>query len=248
MLGLFSQLQTPQSAMTQTHPFDSPNELQPAPESYVFELDGGRACLDFANTLGASADATDHLASYADLVAFAAQSDLITREDADWLRARGEVEPVAAAAVLKRAKRLRGAMRKIFARLAAGEQLPERELGVLNVDLAASLSHARVVPTNDGHGYRWGWSGRNLDAPLWPITRSAADLLTSEEERGLVRECGADDCAWLFMDTTRNRTRQWCSMQGCGNREKARRHYLRTRGRGGSQGTSRVTSEPARES
>jgi predicted RNA-binding Zn ribbon-like protein len=230
MLGLLSQLQIPKQPMTQTPQIDSPHEPQPAPERYVFELDGGRPCLDFANTLGASADATDLLASYADLVAFATQSGLITPEDASWLRAQGEVEPVAAAGVLKRAKRLRAAVRTIFSRLAAGTQVPERELNVFNLALAASLSHARVVPTNDGPGYHWGWSGRNLDAPLWPITRSAADLLTSDEERGLLRECGADDCAWLFMDTTRNRTRQWCSMQGCGNREKARRHYQRTRG------------------
>jgi predicted RNA-binding Zn ribbon-like protein len=211
----------------------SPHE-QLAP--HVFDLDGGRACLDFANTMGASPVATDHLATYADLVAFAAQSDLITPEDADWLRNQGDIEPVIAAGVLTRAKRLRAAMRAIFSRLAAGKKLSETDLGVLNFDLAASLSHARVVPTNDADGYRWGWSGRNLDAPLWPITRSAADLLTSDAERALVRVCGADDCAWLFMDTTRNRSRQWCSMQSCGNREKARRHYQRVRGRdaGGS--------------
>jgi predicted RNA-binding Zn ribbon-like protein len=145
------------------------------------------------------------------------------------LRHQGDAEPTIAAGVLTRAKRLRAAMRAIFAPLAAGAKLPTAELGVLNSNLAASLSHARVVPTGAGDGYRWGWSGRNLDAPLWPITRSAADLLTSDEERALVRQCGADDCAWLFLDTSRNRTRQWCSMQGCGNREKARRHYERRR-------------------
>jgi predicted RNA-binding Zn ribbon-like protein len=198
-------------------------------QSPVFDLDGGRACLDFANTLGASPTSTDHLTTYADLVAFAAQSQLITPDDADWLRHQGDAEPTVAAGVLTRAKRLRAAMRAIFARLAAGAKLPTAELGVLNSNLAASLPHARVVPTGAGDGYRWGWSGRNLDAPLWPITRSAADLLTSDEERALVRQCGADDCAWLFLDTSRNRTRQWCSMQGCGNREKARRHYERRR-------------------
>src|SRR5713226_4863106 len=152
MLGLLSQLQNPENPMTQTHPFDSPPEPQPEPEPYVFELDGGRACLDFANTLGASADATDHLTNYADLVAFASQSGLITPDDASWLRAQGEVEPVAAAGVLKRAKRLREAVRTIFSKLAAGKQLPEAQLGKLNVDLAASLAHARVVPTSDGDG------------------------------------------------------------------------------------------------
>jgi predicted RNA-binding Zn ribbon-like protein len=205
------------------------SQAGPPAEVPLFDLDGGRACLDFANTLGSSPESTDRLTDYADLVAFAAQSELITRQDADWLRAQAESEPVAAARVLTRAKRLRNAVRSIFSSLAAGKPLSEAELGVLNFDLAASLSHARVLPTQDGQGYRWGWSGRNMDAPLWPITRSAADLLTSDEDRALVRECAADDCAWLFMDTTRNRSRQWCSMQGCGNREKARRHYQRRR-------------------
>lgn len=34
--------------------------------------------------------------------------------------------------------------------------------------------------------------------------------------------CPADDCRWAFYDRSRNRSRTWCSMQVCGNREKAR--------------------------
>ncbi len=210
-----------------------PRVVRPAaePEPYVFDLDGGRACLDFANTRGFARSSTDHLGRYADLVRFAAQSSLITPADAEWLRAEDERDPTRAAGVLTRARRLRAALRAIFSKIAADERPSEAALGVLNFDLAVSLSHARIVPSGAGDGYRWGWSGRNLDAPLWPVTRSAADLLTSADERGLVRECGAEDCAWLFIDATRNRSRQWCSMQSCGNREKARRHYQRIRER-----------------
>ena len=211
----------------------------PAPATdYVFDLDGGRACLDFANTDSSSGD---HLGSYADLVAFAAQSDLLTPDDAAWLRAEGDRDTATAAGVLVRAKALRAAMRGIFFKLAGGEEPARRDLGVLNFDLAASLSHARVLPSGSG-AYTWGWTGRNLDAPIWPITRSAADLLTSDSERRLVRECGADDCKWLFLDTSKNRSRQWCSMQSCGNRQKARRHYQRvreTRSDSGAEGAGR---------
>jgi len=196
-----------------------------ASTDYVFDLDGGRVCLDFANTDSSSGD---HLGSYADLVAFAAQADLLTPEDAEWLRAEGDRDPAIAEGVLVRAKTLRAAMRNIFFRLADGKEPADRDMGVLNFDLAASLSHARVLPSNGG-GYAWGWAGRNLDAPIWPITRSAADLLTSDSERRLVRECGADDCKWLFLDTSNNHSRQWCSMESCGNRQKARRHYQRVR-------------------
>jgi predicted RNA-binding Zn ribbon-like protein len=228
--------------MTDSHML---HEQHPTPATdYVFDLDGGRACLDFVNTLSASGD---HLTSYADLVAFAAQSDLLTPDDASWLRAEAGRDPATAAGVLVRAKRLRTTMSHICVALAGGKTLSEGDLGGLNFDLAASLSHARVLP-GPGGTFGWGWRGRNLDAPIWPITRSAAELLTSDTERRLVRECGADDCAWLFLDTSKNRSRQWCSMQSCGNRQKARRHYQRlraSRGDTSAPATFNSSAEPA---
>ena len=201
--------------------------LAATPTDSLFDLDAGRLCLDFANTFDS---AGEHLNSYADLVGFVLQSALLTPEDAAWLRASAEQDQVAAEGVLVRGRALRSAISAIFSAVARGEAVPERSVAQLNTNLAASMSHARVVPTARG-GYEWGWSGRNMDAPLWPIVRSAADLLTSEAERKLVRLCNANDCNWLFVDTSKNRTRQWCSMQACGNREKARRHYQRLRAR-----------------
>jgi predicted RNA-binding Zn ribbon-like protein len=195
----------------------------------AFELDAGSPALDFGNTLGGRGG--EQLQGYSDVVAFALQSKLITPHDAAWLRAEARRDVATAAGVVVRAKRLRDAIRTIFFAVAAGKSLAEADLDPLNFDIAASMSHARVLPKPGGHGYVWGWSGGNLDAPLWPITRAAADLLTSDHKRALVRQCGADDCQWLFLDTTRNRSRQWCSMASCGNREKARRHYQRQRSR-----------------
>jgi predicted RNA-binding Zn ribbon-like protein len=208
----------------------STSPVAPVPHtSYVFDLDGGRACLDFANTLSSSGE---HLNTYADLVDFAAQSQLITPDEAEWLQAEGNRDASAGERVLVRAIQLRESIRAIFSRVAADEQPLESDLEALNWEVGASLSHARLQVEASG-GFAWGWSGRALDAPIWPITRSAVDLLTSDQERPLVRECGAGDCWWLFLDTSRNRSRQWCSMQSCGNREKARRHYQRVRqGRG----------------
>ena len=199
---------------------------------FVFDLDAGRACLDFANTLEASGD--DRLTSYADLVAFAEQSKLLDPEDAAWLRAEGRRDRATADGIVVRARRLRASISAIFAAVAAGQPAPERDLFHLNFELSADLPHARIVPTEGAKGakelsYRWAFEGRNLDAPLWPISRSAADLLTSDADLRKVRRCGGSDCNWLFLDTSKNRTRQWCSMRSCGNREKARRHYERQR-------------------
>jgi predicted RNA-binding Zn ribbon-like protein len=196
------------------------------PHPYVFDLDGGRPCLDFANTESASGD---HLNTYADLVAFAAQSRLVTPDLTTWLQAEATRLPGEAASAVHRGRALRDALRAIFIAVANRTRPSTADLDVLNTNLAASLAHARILPDAAGDGYAWGWAGADLDSPLWPIVRSAAEVLTSKHERVLVRECGSSDCTWLFMDATKNRSRQWCSMTSCGNREKARRHYQRVR-------------------
>ena len=42
-----------------------------------------------------------------------------------------------------------------------------------------------------------------------------------------VKACARDSCRWLFHDTTRNRSRTWCTSSTCGSREKAKRYYRR---------------------
>jgi predicted RNA-binding Zn ribbon-like protein len=37
-----------------------------------------------------------------------------------------------------------------------------------------------------------------------------------------LKACKSDTCRWAFIDHARNRSRQWCDMAVCGNREKAR--------------------------
>ena len=56
---------------------------------------------------------------------------------------------------------------------------------------------------------------------------AAAAKVAIEQRLDRVKICPADDCRWAFYDTSRNRSRQWCSMEGCGNRAKARAHRQR---------------------
>jgi predicted RNA-binding Zn ribbon-like protein len=61
-----------------------------------------------------------------------------------------------------------------------------------------------------------------LTLALW----SLADIIAGPDSSRL-RECANDQCLWLFLDDSKNGTRRWCSMQACGNRAKAHRHYQR---------------------
>jgi predicted RNA-binding Zn ribbon-like protein len=51
----------------------------------------------------------------------------------------------------------------------------------------------------------------------------------ARESPGRVRECAGERCPVVFLDTSRNGSRRWCSMERCGSRAKARAYYRRHR-------------------
>jgi hypothetical protein len=57
---------------------------------------------------------------------------------------------------------------------------------------------------------------------------AAASRLAVLDQWERVKICPAQDCRWAFYDRSRNHSRTWCSMQICGNRQKARAWRERT--------------------
>ncbi|MEV6896922.1 CGNR zinc finger domain-containing protein [Amycolatopsis sp. NPDC051372] len=58
----------------------------------------------------------------------------------------------------------------------------------------------------------------------------AATRLSIRGDWVRLKICPADDCLEAFYDESRNRSRTWCSMRVCGNREKARTWRARATG------------------
>jgi predicted RNA-binding Zn ribbon-like protein len=102
------------------------------------------------------------------------------------------------------------------------------DLRTLNRAIGRAMSHAGLTPSRGRFEWSWPEAPLDLDRVSWWVARSAAELLTSPDLT-FVRECAGYDCGWLFMDTTKNRSRRWCNMSTCGNRAKGRRHYERRR-------------------
>jgi predicted RNA-binding Zn ribbon-like protein len=197
----------------------------------AFSLTGGKLCLDFANTAEGRVPAIrpedERLSSYDALVAWGHQAGVLEERQAQQLLALAAAQPDEAAQVLAQAIALREAMYRLFSQVASGEAPAADDLERLNTALERGLAQARLAL--EGERAVWVWADTPaLDRMLWPVARSAAELLTSEE-RERVRECAGETCSWLFMDTSRNRSRHWCDMQSCGNRAKAKRHYQRQR-------------------
>jgi predicted RNA-binding Zn ribbon-like protein len=197
-------------------------------DDYQFDLSGGRLCLAFANTAGSTAEERkERLTSYARLVSWAQQAGLIDAAEADRLRETAADRPAEAAAALERARAVRNAIQRLFLDVANRRPADLASLETFNGALREAADRSRLVPA-DG---RFAWAPADpdgLDRMLPPVVRSAAELLTSADLATL-RECGSDTCLWLFLDTSRNRSRRWCDMKSCGNRMKVRRHRERRR-------------------
>lgn len=68
-----------------------------------------------------------------------------------------------------------------------------------------------------------------LEGDLIASTARSALLLVAAPEQDRLKICG--HCGWLFLDRSKNRSRTWCDMSVCGNRQKASRHYAARRNR-----------------
>ena len=207
-------------------------------EEYVFELTGGRLCLDFVNTVTGKRGVagTERLQSYRDLVSWSRQVGILDAGEAKPLLARAQQAPQLAEKILREAIELREALNRLFTAAAERSEPSAADLLVLNSALARSLARQQLEYHRGGYSVNTVRAEGDLDCMLWPIAKSAADVMTSKKEIERVRVCEAtsnDSCAWLFLDETRNRTRRWCSMKDCGNRAKARRFYHRHRANAG---------------
>lgn len=194
----------------------------------TFEMVGGRTCLDFVNTASQrqGGPLKEKLESYADLVGWAVQAEQVTEEEAAHLLRKAAADPAGAGAVLERGRALREAVYRVFSARNAGADLPADDLSLISDEHARAAVNRILTPGGIGCCcFQWQTYDA-LDRPLWPVAVSAVNLASSEDA-ARVKECATDNCNWLFLDASKNRSRRWCEMKECGNRAKARRHYQR---------------------
>jgi predicted RNA-binding Zn ribbon-like protein len=164
------------------------------PAGFVFELSGGALCLDFVNTVDIrpTPERKELLNRYEDLLAWARQSGAITPRQAEVLERKATRRPREAESVLDRARAVRETLFALFSAAFAGRRLPSAELASLNRAVAAALERLRLSPGQGGRA-RWTWDeDPALERPLWPVLRSAAELLTSDD-LARVGECAAEE-------------------------------------------------------
>jgi predicted RNA-binding Zn ribbon-like protein len=207
---------------------------------------GGVLGLDFVNTVrGRISSPTDRgardyadailderLTSYDALLRWGRFAEVLTSRDTKRLAVEAERRPVRSATVLRRVIRVREAMYRLCKGTIAGWPPHPDDLTAVDRELQIARAHERLIASPRGIVLDDADATLALDRMLWPVVRSAVELLTSQRmER--VGQCPGDECGWLFLDTSRSGRRQWCDMKDCGNVAKVRRFREKARDRHG---------------
>ena len=221
-------------------PVAPPVDLDPRDYRGTYKLIGGAHCLDFVNLVSYRGTAREHdwLDPAANVRRWAAAAG-IDDPPADGAPMEGQpadgaVEDGAPAdgvvAVgrggLDALRRLREAMARVLLAVADHEAPPVTDVAALGRVATDAWHRRRLVPGAGGAAATWDDAALDLRHRL---ALDAAALLTSPASVRALRAC--DECRWLFLDTTRNRSRRWCDPADCGNRVRQRRHQQRTAGR-----------------
>jgi predicted RNA-binding Zn ribbon-like protein len=123
---------------------------------------------------------------------------------------------------VEKAIRFREAMRLLLVANNVGELDPETLRGLRE---AADQGLIRVEIHDDGQAYARP-ANEGVPALFARLLAAVADAQCAGTWDRL-KACGADDCQWAFYDSSRNRSRTWCSMEVCGNRAKTRAYRER---------------------
>jgi predicted RNA-binding Zn ribbon-like protein len=189
-------------------------------------------CLAYANTRfwRGRETPTETLHTLSDLFGWLETSAGIRPWALRQLAARSCAGPADAARLLGSATTLREAQYRIFSALATDRRVVQKDFAVLQHALAAAPVRSQLVSSASGYAWEIESSLTSVTDLLAPVLWSAGDLITASA-RHRIRRCANDACLWLFLDESKNASRRWCDMAACGNRAKARRHYLKmTRG------------------
>jgi predicted RNA-binding Zn ribbon-like protein len=190
--------------------------------AHRFQLIGGDAALDFVNTVHdwTAPEPRDYLPTFPEALRFAEAAAVVSG---------GEARRLAALPPGTELRRLRELRHRIERTLRAVSDQRPPAADDLEAIASEAADAARVARLRTGKGQL----KRVIDSEAagvatlrYRLVDALMSLLTSER-LARVRRCPS--CGWFFVDTTKNRSRRWCSMAMCGSVVKARNYYWRTK-------------------
>lgn len=198
--------------------------------STKWKFRGGQLSLDFINSVGGRVDLNgnnytilkDKINNYEDLVDWAKTIGILNEATARNLVYLSGQKGKVVNGVFKRAMKLRESLYRIFINVIKNRKPLKEDIEVLNNECSTAREQQRLVYTSG----KFFWNYELPDAydnMIWQVALSGSELLLSDNLKR-VKQCPGTNCGWLFLDASKNSSRQWCDMKDCGNVAKVRRY------------------------
>ncbi len=192
---------------------------------------GGRLCLDFVNSVGGRKERKekpypeniilkDKLENFNDFITWGKEIGIISEAEKKYLL--NSFEKKETERIFKKAIKLRESLFKIIHDVINNKEPDEKMTQILNREYSSANENRKLVYMNNKIEWKFSKDPLKPDYLIWLVAESAVKLLSSEAI-SRVKICAGDDCGWLFLDTSKNKSRQWCDMKDCGNVAKVRR-------------------------
>jgi predicted RNA-binding Zn ribbon-like protein len=193
----------------------------------------GSIPLEFVNTVSGRAHENDKnpidykiigdkLGNFYDLVnwghALGILDNNLTQELNTFASQNGE----SAAKIFKRASALRETIYRIIISIIKGYKPTAEDIEILSQECISAREHQKLFFDSDIFKWDFDLINGGHEFIIWCIAITASELLTSNQLHR-VKECVGENCGWLFLDTSKNRSRHWCDMKDCGNIAKVHR-------------------------
>jgi predicted RNA-binding Zn ribbon-like protein len=149
----------------------------------------------------------------------------------DWLGVNGLAVGSCTTAQLERAWELRESIHAAATAAARRDPLPASAVQVIND--RSTQGRAAAILTPEGNR-QWRLSSTSsVEDALGVIAADAVSIIAGERD-GRLALCASPTCQAAFFDTSQSRTRRWCDMNTCGNRQKKARFNARKHEKPGS--------------
>jgi len=137
----------------------------------------------------------------------------------DWLAVSGLAVDSCTESQLDHARELRESIHA--AATAAANQTPLPSSAVQVINACSTGGQASSILTPEG-GREWRLSFTSAEDALSVVAADAISIVAGERD-GKIALCASPTCRAAFFDTSRSRSRRWCDMNTCGNRDKKAR-------------------------
>lgn len=137
----------------------------------------------------------------------------------DWFGINGLAVGSCTTSQLDHARELRESIHAVATAVAKQDPLPRSAVQVINA--CSTGGSASAVLSSEGNR-EWRLRSNSVEDALSVVAADAISIIAGERD-GKIALCASPTCQAAFFDTSRSRTRRWCDMNTCGNREKKAR-------------------------